>query len=169
VSRSNFDAIEAEVISPVHEVVHTRRVLFPERDYWVVHDHVSGDTDHRYEARWHLPSEAEGRVTIVRNSHQTTVSTPAGTIVVPASLDVDIEPGWISPSYGILDRAPTVVIRAAGAAADIVTVLSPGEVPVVLDDFTAHGSLQCWVTRGTKTDLIRWTAHADVAWERRNS
>jgi Heparinase II/III-like protein/Heparinase II/III N-terminus len=169
VSRTNFDAIEAEVTSPLHEVVHTRRVLFPERDYWVVHDHVFGDEDHRYEARWHLPSEAEGRVTVQRCSHQTTVTTPAGNLSISPSAEVELEPGWISPSYGILERAPIVVIRAAGTAADIVTVLSPGDVAVVLDDFTAHGSLQCWVTRGTKTDLIRWAAYTDVAWERRST
>jgi Heparinase II/III-like protein/Heparinase II/III N-terminus len=169
VSLAGFDAIEAEVTSPQHEVVHTRRVLFPQREYWVVHDHVHGDVDHRYEARWHLPSEAEGQVTIVRNSHQTTVSTPAGTLTIPASAVVEIEPGWVSPTYGILQQAPIVVVRAEGTEADIVTVLSPGDAAVVLDDFTTHGSLQCWVTRCVRTDLIRWTADTDVAWERRNS
>ncbi len=169
VSRPDFDAIEAEVTSPQHEVAHTRRVLFPNRDYWVVHDHVQGDVDHRYEARWHLPTEAEGRVTIVRGSAQTTVSSPVGTLTIPASASVDIEPGWISPSYGILQRAPIVVICATGTAADILTVLSPGDAEVTLDDQTEHGSLRCLVKRGNATDLIQWAAHTDVAWERWNS
>jgi Heparinase II/III-like protein/Heparinase II/III N-terminus len=166
VSHEAFDAIEAEVTSPQHEVVHTRRVLFPQREFWVVHDHVRGDTDHRYEARWHLPAEAEGQVTVVRNSNQTTVFTPAGNLVVPAALTVAIEPGWVSPSYGTLHRAPVVVVSAGGTEADIITVLSPGDADVTIDDHTADGTLHCSVRRGTTTDLIQWAAYTDVAWER---
>jgi Heparinase II/III-like protein/Heparinase II/III N-terminus len=168
VSRHDFDAIEAEVTSPQHTAVHGRRVFFLDRNYWVVHDHVHGVTDHLYEARWHLPAEADGRVTVVRNSHQTTVSTPAGHLVIPARLEVEIEPGWVSPTYGLKQSAPVVVVRAHGTEADIVTVLSPGEVQVTIDDHTEGGSLHSLVTRGKTTDRIQWAAHTDVAWERWN-
>jgi Heparinase II/III-like protein/Heparinase II/III N-terminus len=168
-STQHFDAIEADVVSPQHEVVHTRRVLFPNREFWVVHDHVRGDVDHRYEARWHLPAEAHDRVTVVRDSKQTTVVTPAGSLILPARLTVEIEPGWVSPTYGIKHQAPVVVVRADGSRADIITVLSPGDAQVALDDHTVAGSLCCWVTRGPTTDLIEWAAYTDVAWERRSS
>jgi hypothetical protein len=168
-SEHGIDAIEAEVVSPQHEVVHTRRVLFPGREFWVVHDHVRGDRDHRYEARWHLPAEAEGRVRIVRNSKQTTVITPAGRLVVPTSVSVDIEPGWVSPTYGIKVPAPVVVVRASGTEADIVTVLSPGGETVTMIDQTNDGSLHCSILRGNTTDLLRWSANADVGWERWNA
>lgn len=164
-----FDAVEAEVRSPQHEVVHTRRVLFPHRDYWVIHDHVLGDTEHCYEARWHLPAEAHGRVTIVRNAEQTTVRTPSAVLVVRASLMVEIEPGWVSLSYGVKEPAPVIVVRAHGAEADIVTVLCPGDSPVALDDQTAHGELRCTVSRGDTQDLLEWTAATDVSWERWNT
>lgn len=166
VSRHDVDAIEAEVTSPQHEAVHSRRVLFLDRNYWVVHDHVHDGTDHLYEARWHLPAEAEGRVNVVRNSNQTTVSSPAGQLVIPARLEVEIEPGWVSPTYGVKQPAPIVVVRAHGTAADFVTVLSPGGVAVIIDDHTEDGSLHSLVTRGNATDLIQWAAHTDVAWER---
>ena len=169
VNRASIDAIEAEVTSPQHEVVHTRRVLFPQREYWVVHDHVRGNTDHRYEARWHLPAEAEGHVTVVRDSHHTSVSYPAGTLVVRCSLEVEIEPGWISMTYGVMEPAPVVVVRATGAEADIVTVLSPGDAAVTLDDNTEFGSLRCGIRRGATTDIIQWAANTNVAWERRSS
>jgi hypothetical protein len=162
----DFDAVEAEVRSPQHEVVHTRRVLFPNREYWVVHDHVVGDTDHCYEARWHLPAEAHGQVTVMRGAGQTTVRTPAGVLVVPARLAVEIEPGWVSLSYGIKEPAPVVVVRARGAAADIVTVLSPGDGAVVLDDETVRGALGCTVVRNATNDLMQWTADTDVSWAR---
>jgi hypothetical protein len=168
-SRPDFDAIEAEVTSPQHEVVHTRRVLFPQREYWIVHDHVFGDTDHRYEARWHLPVEAEGHIAVAHASSHTTVTTPAGTLAIAAPATVDIELGWISPTYGIRHRAPVVVVHASGIEADIVTVLSPGGAGIELADQTARGVLDCLVTRGGATDLVRWSAHTEATWQRRLS
>lgn len=168
-SRHDFDAIEAEVTSPLHEVVHLRHTLFPQREYWVVHDHMEGNIDHSYEARWHLPAEADGRVDIVHASHQTTVRTPGGSLVFPASLAIDIESGWVSSSYGIKEPAPVVVARAHGKEADLVTVLSPGLATVSIEDQSAHGCLRCQVSRGSTTDLIEWTAYTDVAWERRST
>ena len=165
-SMRDFDAVEAEVRSPQHEVVHTRRVLFPQRDYWVIHDHVVGDTDHGYEARWHLPADAHGCITITHDANQTTVRTPSAVLVVPASLVVEIEPGWVSLTYGIKEPAPVVVVRAHGAEADIVTVVSPGDSVVALDDQTSHGALRCTVSRGDSRDLLEWTATTDVSWER---
>jgi Heparinase II/III-like protein/Heparinase II/III N-terminus len=169
VSRDDFDAIEADVTSPQHEVVHTRRVLFPGRAYWVVHDHVRGDTNHRYAARWHLPAEAQGRVNVIEDSNQTTICTPGGRLVVPAGLTVEIEPGWVSPSYGIKHQAPVVVVHAGGLEADIVTVISPGDDEVTIEAHTGDGAIRCLVTRGTTTDLIGWAAYTDVAWERSNT
>ena len=168
-SRDDLDAIEAEATSPQHDVLHTRRVLFLGRDYWVVHDHVHGENDHTYEARWHLPADAEGRVTVVPNSNHTVVRTPAGTLVIPAGLAVEIEPGWVSASYGIKEPAPIVVVRATGTQADIVTVLSPGDADVVIDDQSLDGSLHCLVRRGATTDLIQWAPDRGVAWERRTT
>ena len=164
-----FDAIEAEAISPQHEVVHTRHVLFPGREYWVVHDHLQGTAEHRYEARWHLPADAEGRTVVERTPLQTTIVTPAGSLVVPGSLVVEIEPGWVSPSYGIKHPAPVVVVRSVGNEADIVTVLSPGPHVVTIEDHTAGGLLHCDVSRGPGTDHIEWSTASDVVWKRRRT
>ena len=168
-SRYDFDAIEADVTSHQHEVVHTRRVLFPGRDYWVVHDHLSGTTNHRYEARWHLPAEADGHATIERSSTQTTVHTPAGVLVVPAHLDVELEAGWVSPTYGVKHAAPVVVVRTNGIRADIVTVLSPGTQDVTLDDLTSDGSLNARISRETTQDLVQWSTGCDPMWARTRS
>jgi hypothetical protein len=169
VNGDDFDAIEAEATSPQHEMVHTRRVLFPQREYWVVHDHLSGALSHRYEARWHLPIDAQDRVTVEQHEHQTVVHTPAGTLVVPAGPLVEIEPGWVSTSYGVKEPAPVVVVRATAVSADIVTVISPGKTPVVIDDRTVEGVLACRVRRGHATDIIEWSATTSVVWERRRN
>ena len=57
----------------------------------------------------------------------------------------------------------------AAIEADIVTVSCPGDSVVMLDDQTAHGALQCTVSRGDTRDLLEWTAATDVSWERRNT
>ena len=167
VSRPDLDAIEAEVTSPLHEVIHLRQVAFLQREYWVVHDHLRGDRSHRYEARWHLAAEAQGRVTVERTSRQTTVRWPTGSIVVPAPCVVEIEPGWVSPTYGVKHPAPVVVARVAATEADIVTVLSPGIANVTMDDRSANGQLSCEVRSGDTTDFIEWSAATDVVWKRR--
>lgn len=165
-SRYDFDAIEAEATSPQHEVVHTRRVLFPGRDFWVVHDHLYGDAAHRYEARWHLPPQAEGHTTIEPGPTFTTVRTPAGALVVASRFDVELEPGWVSPTYGIKHAAPIVVVRADAMCADIVTVLSPGASMVTLDDRSADGDLHCVVGRDASKDLLEWPSDGEPTWGR---
>lgn len=169
VSGAHFDAIEAEATSPQHEVVHTRRVVFPQRGYWVVHDHLAGAAAHRYEARWHLPVEAQDRATIERLPHQTIVRTPSAVFVVPAGPAVEIEPGWVSPSYGVKQPAPIVVIRATAINADIVTVVSPGQSPVTIDDRTAAGALSCLVRRGQDVDIVEWSTATSLVCERRSA
>ena len=137
------------------EVLHTRRVVFPHDEYWVVHDHVRGrDRSNRYVARWHLRDESPGKVRVVRNSKHTTIITPAGRIVVPTSVEVEVE------------RDAVVVLRPVDGSTDIVTVLSPGRAGVTMVDQTRDGFLHCSILRGSTTDLIRWGPDTDISWER---
>jgi len=166
ISSEELDAIEAEVVSPAHEAVHTRHVLFPQRRFWVVHDHLHGRNPHRYEARWHLPADAHEHTSVERSEHQTRVCMPAGCLVVPASIAVEIEPGWVSPTYGVKQPAPVVVLRATAAVADFVTVLSPGADLVSLRDRSAGGLLQCTVQRADVFDTFEWSTTTDLIWNR---
>jgi hypothetical protein len=131
-----------------------------------VHDHVGGDRDHRFEARWHLREHSNGRVRVVRNSRHTTVVTPAGRIVVPASVEVEIDRGAQTRSDVATSQGPTVVLRPIGEVVDIVTVLSPGHAAVTMVDQTFDGLLHCSILRGSTTDLIRWAADTEISWER---
>ena len=167
ISSEDLDAIEAEVVSPVHEAVHTRQVLFPHRCFWVVHDHLHGRNIHRYEARWHLPADAHGRTSVEPSEHQTRVRMPAGSLVVPASIEVEVEPGWVSPTYGVKQPAPVVVLRATAAVADFVTVLSPGTDLVSIRDQSAGGLLHCTVQRADGFDSFEWSQTTDLIWNRR--
>ena len=56
------------------------------------------------------------------------VTGPHSTLVVPTGCGhVDLEPGWVSPTYGIKHPAPVVRVTAEGRAdADLLTVITPG-------------------------------------------
>lgn len=168
-TQPDLDAIEAEATSPRHDVVHTRRVIFPMREYWIIHDHLRGSASHRYEARWHLPAYADGQIAIEHTAASTTVRSPAATFSVPAGLEVKIERGWVSPSYGVKEPAPIVVVLALGTHADIVTVISPGDALVAVDDRSLGGALRCEVRRGDTIDDLAWSASEPLIWKRRGA
>jgi hypothetical protein len=147
--------------------VHTRHVLFPHRGFWVVHDHLHGRKLHQYEARWHLPADAHEHTSVERSEHQTRICMPAGSLVVPAPIEVEIETGWVSPTYGVKQPAPVVVLRATAAVADFVTVLSPGTDLVSIRDQSAAGLLHCTVQRADVFDSFEWSTTTDLIWNRR--
>ena len=82
-------------------------------------------------------------------------------------MEVEIEHGWVSPTYGVKQPAPVVVLRATAAVADFVTVLSPGADLVSLRDRSAGGLLQCTVQRADVFDSFEWSQTTDVIWNRR--
>lgn len=127
-TRDGLDLLRGCVESPSYDAVHTRTLAFIDDDYWIVHDRVQAPTTHTYEARWHLPATASGHVQIEVGTGQTTVWTPQCTLVVPAGCGtVELEPGWVSPTYGTKLPAPVVVVRAADCNdADLLTVIIPG-------------------------------------------
>jgi hypothetical protein len=65
---------------------------------------------------------------VARHEGGTVVTTPHSTLVVPAGFgQVGLEPGWVSPTYGIKHPAPVVSVTANGRAdADLLTVITPG-------------------------------------------
>jgi hypothetical protein len=41
-----LDVLDGEVRSPAYEAIHRRRILFVDRDYWILHDTLAGSTPH---------------------------------------------------------------------------------------------------------------------------
>ncbi|HET7350972.1 MAG TPA: alginate lyase family protein [Marmoricola sp.] len=123
-----LDALCGQVVSPRYDAVHTRTLALVDDDYWVVLDRLRAPDAHDYAARWHLGAEAQGRVDVARYEEQSVVTTPHSSFVVPTGCGhVGLEPGWVSPTYGIKHPAPVVLVTAeAHADADLVTVITPG-------------------------------------------
>jgi len=159
-SSAGLDVLRGEVTSPQYEAIHTRTILFVAADYWVVHDRLRGDRPHDYQARWHLDAPADGRTVIHAASGQVEVRMPGGALVVPNGFGaVTLEPGWVSPSYGVKHPAPIAVVAAAGdSAADLLTVILPGTDTAYVTATCHDDDLDVLVERpGIGVDNVRWT------------
>jgi hypothetical protein len=143
-SSAQLDLIVAEVRSPQYSAVHTRRVAFIGREYWLIHDQLreASGAKHDYSLRWHLGAGTDLQRDLVVAKRPTVASVVSIVSVVSvASTDftmvvgardcgeftVDIEPGWVSPTYGTKHAAPVVAARSHGSNVDFVTVIVPSE------------------------------------------
>jgi len=113
-----LDVLRGEVRSPTYEAVHARTILFVRDAYWVVEDLLEGEVDHRYDLRFHLASDAA-------SVDGAGVTAPGLVLVIAGADEIRLEPGWISPSYGI--REPAVVVSAPriGRSALFTTLIAP--------------------------------------------
>jgi hypothetical protein len=115
-----FDVVGGEAQSPCYDAIHRRHVCFVAHDYWIVVDELRSETTHTYELRYHLSPEADGSTRISGD----TVAAPGLTLLVHGGA-IGIEPGWVSPSYGIKHAAPIVVCSVRASSALFVTAILP--------------------------------------------
>ena len=121
-SDGGVDAVVGATSSPCYDAIHTRTVALVNGERWVVHDRLRGESTHEYVARWHLAPEAEGTVDVACRRDDHVVEAAGVRLTVPGTcVDVTIEEGWISPTYGVKQRAPVVAVRAIGRDTDLVT------------------------------------------------
>jgi Heparinase II/III-like protein len=111
------NALAGEVRSPIYDAIHRRTVRMRAED-WVVEDHVRGGR-HRFDLRWHLPP---GEARVLADG---TVLGHGVALRIEGARSVSIEPGWISPRYGVREPAPVVSAVAHGEATKFRTVIAP--------------------------------------------
>ena len=70
---------------------------------------------HRYDLRFHLSSEAQGAVSVDPLEDGTVVRAPGLALVLDPALEVSLEPGWVSPLYGLKHEAPVVSATIEGS------------------------------------------------------
>lgn len=122
-----LDVVTARATSPRYDAVHTRSLILVGGDHWIVVDRLDAPIEHEYVARWHLDPEAHRRTVLSREAHRSVVRFPAGTIVVPTGADLQLEPGWVSPTYGVRLPAPVLAVRDRAASTLFVAVITPGD------------------------------------------
>lgn len=124
-SEPGLDLLEGQAKSPNYDAVHTRRVLFVGNEYWIVDDELSATNEHRYDLRWHLAPEAWGATELLKIEGHPVVRAPGLALVFPTNPSVDLEPGWVSSSYGSKRRAPVVSASTTGSNARLITLIAP--------------------------------------------
>jgi hypothetical protein len=163
-----LDVIVAQAVSPAHDAAHTRRVIFVAGEYWLVVDRLEAGRPHRYDLRWQLAPEADGKVSVTGR----TVWAPGVALVFASPLAPALEDGWVAPSYGSKLPAPAVVGTVEGAAEAVLTTLvSPladGEEAPQLRITTSGEAAVAEVSAGERVDLVGWsrTRRAAAAWVR---
>jgi len=121
------DVATAVATSPRYDARHSRTLALVRRDHWLVRDRLTAPSTHRYEARWHLAPGSPDDVKVERRGPDHVVTAPGVRLTVGAPGGVvEVEEGWISPTYGVKHVAPVVVVATTARDATIVTRLEAG-------------------------------------------
>jgi len=165
-----LDVLCGEALSPVYDVVHRRRILFVNDEYWLIEDSLDGDEPHRYQLRFHLtPDQRDVAIASVRGGAR--ASTSRLSIVVAGVATPGVEPGWVSFEYGTKHEAPVVTFTADGtASAQFVTLLMPlahadepaPDLAVRFEQGVATAHVRHGAGANT-CDRVRWTLDGGVA------
>jgi hypothetical protein len=122
VGEPGLDLLAGEARSPAYEAVHTRVVAFVDDRLWIVEDRLHGERAHRYDLRFHLAPEALGDTQVEGRC----VRAPGLALVFESGPALALEPGWVSPAYGVKLEAPVVSAVADGVAdASFLTLVVP--------------------------------------------
>lgn len=98
------DELAGEARSPAYEAVHRRGIRFVDGRHRVIEDTLSGDREHRYDLRFHLmPGEAWTSGSAVLTSDLA--------MVIDGADEITVEPGWVSPGYGVTKLAAEQLCR----------------------------------------------------------
>jgi hypothetical protein len=165
-SSAGLDVVRAEVRSPNYDAVHVRTLALVDDDFWIVHDRLRAPSPHSYVARWHLAPAAQDATSLsVIDGSYSSVSLPGGRIVIPAGCGVvDLEDGWVAPTYGVKLPAPVVTVTAAGVNdADLLTVIVPGETEIQATATCREDRVEVVVTRPGSEHVIWWLTDSSVA------
>jgi hypothetical protein len=127
VHQADVDYLHGVAASHEYPVVHERKIVFVAPDYWVVCDLLRGGEEHRYELLFHLDPQAQGKTDIAIGPEGLQIDSPNLVLAQPCApgTDARIEPGFVSPSYGIKHAAPVVNISRQVATTCFCTVIHP--------------------------------------------
>lgn len=162
---TGLDVMRGSAQSPSYDALHVRTIALVDDDFWVVHDRLRAPMSHTYVGRWHLAPEAQDSVTLAVDAVQSAITLPGGRLIIPSGPgSVSLEPGWVSPTYGVKVPAPVVAVTAAGVAdADLVTVIVPGRVEVEVAARCRDDRVEVVVRRSGQDVRIWWATDSPVA------
>jgi hypothetical protein len=171
-SAPSLDVLCGEVLSPVYEARHVRRVFFVADEYWLIVDELSGERPHRYDLRFHLAPEAWRQTHVESNGANGVVRAPGLALVFAAPHRPRLEDGWVSHVYGVKHPAPVVSVVAEGSSeARFLTLIVPLDAEARAPElFVREGDgsrveIVGVGAGGTATDVLTWGEH-ELRWSR---
>lgn len=146
-----WDMLCGEVRSPAYEAIHTRRIFFMEKTYWLVIDSLRGLLPHKYDLRFHLSPAASNRCQRIATEHNAGIRTPELALLFERHREPVISRGWVSPRYGIKEAAPVVSVVSQEVNTDFYTLIAPLKSDAPLPWFEVEaGSIRVFWEDGEK-------------------
>ena len=160
-----LDMIWGAVVSPCYDAVHERRILFVAGEYWIIEDRLTAPTPHRYDLRFHLAPDALDRIVVYR-APRPAATGPGIALIFGTDHNLELEQGWVSPTYGIKTPAPVVVATVRDCrSARFITLVAPladgapvPQIHVRTGDDAAVTLIE--VERNGVHDVVAWATHA---------
>lgn len=126
------DWIMATAVSHEYRPRHTRAVVFMQRQYVVLLDHVAIDDaqQHTCIPRLHFAAEWLGQIAVQPIQGGALARAADWTIAIASPMEdqsVHVEQGWVSRAYGVKERAPVLTMPIVGSQSPtLCTLLIPG-------------------------------------------
>lgn len=107
---AGFDFISGRAHSHEYPVIHERNIFFLPSEYWIISDRLLAEGTHDYALHFHLSPKAFDQCIISRCSATTRITSPNLLIAQPRTEGIrpTVEAGFISPEYGLKQKAPIV-------------------------------------------------------------
>lgn len=129
ISRNHFDYLQGVAHSPLYSAIHERSILFVMGEYWLIFDNLRDDKIHEYCLHYHLSPQIDGCPNLIRNADSIRVESSNLIMLLPYDgsngIKVDIETGFVSPTYGLKHEAPIINIGCFDRSARFNTILYP--------------------------------------------
>jgi Heparinase II/III N-terminus/Heparinase II/III-like protein len=127
VHEPGLDYLHGVARSHEYPVVHERKVVFINGEYWVIVDILKASEPHEYDLLFHLSPPAQDRVSVVVSDDTLSIHSPQLILAQPLIPTVrpSIQEGFVSHSYGAKQRAPIVRLSQQDSSTCFLTVLYP--------------------------------------------
>lgn len=122
-----LDYLHGIARSHEYPVMHERKLLFINGEYWVIVDLLRATESHTYDLLFHLAPPAQDRVSVVVSDDTLSIHSPQLILAQPLMLNVrpSIQEGFVSHSYGEKQCAPIVRLTQQDSSTCFLTVLYP--------------------------------------------
>lgn len=122
-----LDYLHGIARSHEYPVIHERKLLFINGEYWVIVDLLRAEESHRYDLLFHLAPPAHGAVSLSVSHDTLSVYSPKLILAQPLVPTVlpSIKEGCVSKSYGKKEQAPIVQLTQEASTTCFLTVLYP--------------------------------------------